>query len=259
MYGVIGGCAVKLRQDANGIEVHGVAGVSEDTVRREVERYFRLDQDIEPVHAALSDGDSDMERLVERYGHIRVLRQYPWECLLAYACSRNNSVTRITAILEQLAGEYHADDYLDGELDGVQLYALPSCEGIFAGRETKLNELEPKLGLGRERLIWTLAIDVAEDFLSLSGLTLRKYEQARRMLMSYDGVGPKIADCVCLFSLDKPQAFPVDVNIRRALYDLYGDEARGRNDEQLAAWARDRFGSNAGYAGQLLFQHERHK
>ena len=255
LYGVIWGYPVKVRQTGSSIEVHGPADVREDRLAPEVVRYFRLDEDIAPVHDALKQ-DAKLAPLVEEHGHIRVLRQNAWECLVAYACSANNSVKRITEILEKLASEYGEHEYLDGGPGGTPLYALPSCHGIFAGREQKLHDLD--LGLRRADLLWTLAIDVAEDFLDLNSLTLRKYEQARRMLRSYDGIGSKIADCVCLFSLDKPQAFPVDRNIRDALHDLY-PEASGLKGERLAEWARDRWGSNAGYVGQLLFQHQRPK
>ena len=35
--------------------------------------------------------------------------------------------------------------------------------------------------------------------------------------MSYEGIGPKIADCVCLFALGMDEAFPVDRQHRQWL------------------------------------------
>ena len=70
------------------------------------------------------------------------------------------------------------------------------------------------------------------------------------------GVGEKVADCVLLFSLEKLEAFPVDVWVRRTLEERYlGGEKRPA--KALAAWARDRFGRHGGYAQQYLFHQKR--
>ena len=50
--------------------------------------------------------------------------------------------------------------------------------------------------------------------LSLNLLKDMEVEEARRLLLSFKGVGPKTAACVLLFSLKKP-AFPVDTHIYR--------------------------------------------
>ena len=72
--------------------------------------------------------------------------------------------------------------------------------------------------------------------------------------MSYDGVGPKIADCVCLFSLDKAKAFPVDWHSAATLWDHYGERyASGEKNVRLLEWVREYIGPHAGYAGPLLF------
>ncbi len=75
-------------------------------------------------------------------------------------------------------------------------------------------------------------------------------------LMGSHGIGPKIADCIALFSLDKREAFPVDRWVRRAMNDLYFEGA-APPDETLAIWARDRFGKYAEYANQLPFHAQR--
>jgi N-glycosylase/DNA lyase len=64
------------------------------------------------------------------------------------------------------------------------------------------------------------------------------------------GVGPKIADCVLLFGLERLEAYPVDRWIRRATLELAG--RRRANDEELARWAM-RLGPGRGYLQQVLF------
>ena len=87
------------------------------------------------------------------------------------------------------------------------------------------------------------------------------------MLDSYRGIGPKIASCVALMSLDQLDAFPVDRWVQRALSrcDLstmpvgFAGRVTGPRpltDAQqcrVAEWARGHFGEYAGYANQYLF------
>ena len=77
-------------------------------------------------------------------------------------------------------------------------------------------------------------------------------------LMALAGGGDKVANCVLLFSLDKPEAFPVDVWIQRALQEWYLDGGeRQLSKLNMRLWARDRFGPHAGYANQYLFHGRR--
>jgi N-glycosylase/DNA lyase len=74
--------------------------------------------------------------------------------------------------------------------------------------------------------------------------------------MALDGVGEKIADCVLAFSLDKPEAFPIDRHIRRALEKWYALPP-GLNNSRTAEWARERFGQHGAIAQQYMFHRER--
>ena len=50
----------------------------------------------------------------------------------------------------------------------------------------------------------------------------KKTEEAREILLTLPGVGPKVADCILLFSeLKRLEVFPVDVWVRRVMNDLY--------------------------------------
>ena len=245
-FGVVNGNVIKVRQSGDGIEFRSSA--AEESIKPHVESYFRLYQDIRPVHEALRQVDRTMSGLVDRYGAMRLLRQDPWECLVSYICSQNNSIDRIAAIVDLLANCY--GDPL--ALDGVKLNTFPSPKRLAEVGRAELDGLN--LGLGRGGRIYQVARAVTEGDLDLVTLSRLPYAQAKNQLMSYDGIGPKIADCVCLFSLDKPEAFPVDRHIASALREHYGRKyTSGAKNARLLEWARDYFGAHAGYADQLLF------
>ncbi len=244
-YGFVGGRLIKVRNCEGGIEFRSKP--AEESLAAAVRHYFRLDQDIAAVHNALREDDK-LRGLVDEYGGMRILRQDPWECLVAYICSQNNSVKRITEIVNTLAecyGEPHT-------LDGVNCDSFPSAERLAKVDE---QELEPmRLGLSREKRILAFARDVDGGSLDLEALTRLPYRLVRGGLMSYEGIGPKIADCVCLFSLGMDEAFPVDRHIENGLKEHYEQRyTAGAKNAQLMQWVRGQFGKHAGYAGQLLF------
>jgi N-glycosylase/DNA lyase len=85
-------------------------------------------------------------------------------------------------------------------------------------------------------------------------------------------VGRKVADCILLFSLEKGEAFPVDVWVRRLVHQYYARPARrvidltpealtrGLTDREysgIQAFAHHRWGALAGYAQQYLFYAKR--
>ncbi len=245
-YSVVHGHLVKVRQSGEGTEFR--SSVREESIKRQVESYFGLNRDIRPVHEALRRVDGTISRLVDRYGAMRILRQDPWECLVSYICSQNNNIDRIAGIVEVLADRY--GDPLT--LDGVKLNSFPSPQRLLDVGKAELNGLN--LGLNRGSRIHAVARDIIEGELDLDALRQVPYARAKRRLMSYDGIGPKIADCVCLFSLDKAEAFPVDRHIAAALWEHYGKKyTSGAKNVKLMEWARAYFGPHAGHAGQLLF------
>ena len=246
-YGLVAGNLIKVRPSGEGIEYR--SQTPEESIKADVATYFRLDQDIKPIHDALRELDHNMARLVERYGAMRILRQDPRDTLVAYVCSANRAISGIGKSVDKLAGLFSEER----SLDGVSLKLIPTPQQIAEVGQTELSRL--KLGFKHiPRLLSEIAGDVVEGRLDLDALYRAPYAEAKERLMSYDGIGPKIADCVCLFSLDKAEAFPVDRHIAAALAERYGDKyPSGAKNVRLALWAREYFGAHAGYAGQLLF------
>lgn len=247
LYGIVGGALIKVRNadGGDGIEFEG------DAPEEAVRSYFRLNEDIAAVHDALRKADpTHMPRLIEDYGHIRVLRQDPWECLVAYICSPLAKIERIGSMVETLANKYGETRTLGDE----KRRSFPSPQRLAKVDEAELNGL--RLGLEKAHTLQEVARDITLGKLNLDALSRASLAEARKRLKNdrkgngYHGIGDKIADCVCLFSLDHDEAFPVDTNIGAALERRYG---LGGTLTSKREWACETFGPNAGYAGQLLF------
>jgi N-glycosylase/DNA lyase len=214
--------------------------------------FFRLDEDYAAILKSISKDEFIRKAIKENYG-MRIIRQDPWECLISYICSANNNIPRITDNVRQISkafGKRLVDD--DTDIDG---FAFPE-----PGRINNHDTLRAcKVGF-RSKFIHEANQSV--DELELLALRKKSYEVAREELIKLNGVGDKIADCVCLFSLDKPEAFPVDVWVRRVMLEQYFKgkseaELKKVKNSDIQAFARKYFGKHCGYANQFMFYYRR--
>ena len=215
--------------------------------------YFRLDDDMDDIYKDISSRCDTLAQLVKEYPSLRVLRQPdPWECMVAYICSRRVTPPRIVERVEMIAKEL--GDKV--ELNGDVRYTFPAPEVVRKAGVDVLAGL--KLGLSDiPGYIIAAAKRISNCDLDLGRLAQLPYGEARLQLMGCKGVGSKIADCIALFSMEKTQAFPVDSRVREAVKKHYfpwlGKQADTKFDESIVIWAQERFGKYAGYANQLLY------
>jgi N-glycosylase/DNA lyase len=200
--------------------------------------------------------DARFAQVAPAFPGLRVVRTDPVECLFSFLCSSANNIARITRMVDALCRRYGEPL---GEVEGARYYRFPSVSALAAAREEELFAL----GFGyRARLVVQAArtlVERGEQW--LYALRDAPYEEAHRQLLTLPGVGHKIADCVCLFSLDKAQAIPVDTHVwqiarRDYLPELQGRCLTERVYRQVGDFFRARFGAYAGWAHNVLFAAE---
>lgn len=82
---------------------------------------------------------------------------------------------------------------------------------------------------------------VASSEVTAATLRGEAYESAHDRLQSFTGVGPKVADCVALFTLDHLEAVPVDRWTRRLIETYFPDLAQETYGETADTF-REHFG-----------------
>ena len=240
---------IRLRQETGCIEFTCTPGPRE-RVAQIIQDYLRFDDDLTEIYSLL-ETDDRVKSSIDRYRGMRILRQDPWECLISFICSANNNIPRITRNVEDLASAFGSP--ILGGTSGNN--AFPTAKQLADAGEKALREL----GLGfRAKYVAAAAEMVSRAQIDLFSLREASYQEALDALIKLIGVGDKIANCVMLFSLNKLEAFPVDVWIDRALREWYFTpnlETVPRS--RMRAWAQRRFGHYAGYANQYLFHDRR--
>ena len=266
--GVLGENLFHIRQDGGlncpvEYRVGGAQGEYDAKDEHDVilRRYFREDDDITAIYADISH-DKVVARFVQKYSGMRVLRQGPWECLVSYILSQTSSIEGIKTNVRKIAALSRQSVRIDSD----EQYVFPSAEQVVACGPSALSDL--RLGLDKATNIVAAGEQVcagALDLERLAGPGVPCFEATRR-LDDCPGIGPKIASCVALMSLDKLSAFPVDRWVLRALDEGNFDDCpmprknvkgqyqlHDRVHWRLIDWAQHRFGRHAGFAGQYLF------
>jgi N-glycosylase/DNA lyase len=255
-YGVAGDHVFKVCQAGGKFEYVNVDAAF-------VENYFGLDDDLQKIAYSINK-DPHIALALKAYWGLRRIRQDPWECLISYICATYKNIPAIKHMLSNMAQKFGEKTVLDGKT----FYTFPKCEKLAAAGEQDLMAC----GLGyRAKYALATAQQVREGTFDLEAVKKLPYVAAKKALMELPGVGAKVADCILFFSLDKTEAFPVDVWVKRVILNHYGDKLEpalfqklSRNDslssgdyERLSTFGRRYFGEYAGYAQEYLYHFER--
>lgn len=202
-----------------------------------LKRFFRLDDNLKDIKKAVVK-DKHLREAFSRFKGLRLIRQEPWECTISYLCSSASNIPKIQKNIELLSKTFGKKIKLD------------YYEGFTFPEKGKINDMKKikKCGVGfRARYI----LEANSKLKDIERLKNVGYIKAKNELMKNKGIGEKIADCICLFSLNKNEAFPVDVWMKKVMNKLYLGEKV--NSDEIRRFARNYFGKNAGYAQQYLF------
>ncbi len=248
--GVAYGKLVSFAQDGNTLCIYNSTA---DEFERIWKYYLGLDMDYREIEQEITNtAQSDhTARAAEQGRGIRILRQEPFETLISFIISQNNNIPRIKKLVEALSarcGErIEVSEAMEEHLSGVSsLCAFPSAEKI---KELGIDGLaELKTGF-RAKYIYDAVEKVLSGDIDLEKIRLGSdTEVCLAELCRIKGVGLKVASCAALFGLERYDAFPIDVWIKRVA------EKRFAGEEFSAA----RFGRYAGIAQQYLFYYERY-
>lgn len=239
-----GGKIFTVRQSGENLfyEIHR-GGVSQQFIRD----FFRLDDPLDEIFNQWQK-DELLRRAFRRFRGLRIIRQDPWECLVSFVCSMASNIPRITGNIATLSRQFGKQVPVNGD----SYFLLPRPAEL---QKVSLDDLYDA-GIGfRAKYLHRIA-PVLANGTSLEQLKSRSYEDAKASLLSFYGIGEKVADCILLFSLEHLSAFPTDTWIMKILRQHYFNNTI-KSPTKLAALAREHFGEYAGYAQQYLFHYAR--
>ncbi len=255
-YGVVEGKVVKVKQLSGKLLFQTFPERVEPDF---LEKYFRLDDNLPKILSKINK-DEHIGKAIQRFRGLRIIRQEPWECLISYICATNINIPAIKNMILNLSKRFGRKIIFEGQ----DFYAFPKPSDLA---DVDIKQVKMcKLGFRAERILRTSRIIHNKQF-DLETLTKLNYKETKNQLLSLSGVGQKVADCVLLFSLDKLEAFPVDVWMKRVILEFYPNSFEESFVERLSrrhtltsseyktisSFGRKYFGKYAGYAQEYLF------
>ena len=228
--------------------------IGADNLEKLVKEYFDLERNYEDIKNTLSKVDSYLENSINYGNGIRILNQDLWETIISFIISANNNIPRIKGIINRLSYKYGNKIIWNNK----EYYTFPTVESLS---KATVEELK-KTGLGfRDIRVYETTQKILNKQVDLEELHKEKdTKKIREILLTLPGVGPKVADCILLFStLKRFDVFPIDVWVRRVMNDLYikNEDESKVDKKEIEKLAKEKYGNLEGIAQQYLFYWKR--
>lgn len=206
-------------------------------------RFFDLDREYAAVNRKIRDFNVPvLTRACELGKGLRLLNQDAEEMIFSFIISQNNNIPRIKGIISRICRQLGEKR----EFAGEEYFTFPSAAKL-AQKDAAFYK---SLGAGyRDSFIVETAKRISAE--GIDRLKELDAPSLKKELLTYHGVGPKVADCVCLFGFQKSASFPVDTWIEKIYREDFGGTLKDRN--KINAYFTEMFGEYSGLVQQYLF------
>lgn len=211
--------------------------------------YFDLGTNYSDIKNTLKNMDEYLDKATDFGWGIRILQQDGWEMLISFIISSNNRIPMIQRAIENLSRNF--GKYI-GEYEGKEYYAFPTPQELNKATVEEIRACQTGF---RDKYIKSTTESVInnnEDVLSYRKLDT---DECLKELLKFNGVGPKVGDCIALFGMQKHDTFPVDVWVKRVMQEFYVEDDMSL--PKIRKFAIDKFGDLSGFAQQYLFYYAR--
>ena len=211
--------------------------------------YFDLGRDYTHIKKELKNMDEYLDKACDFGWGIRILQQDGWEMLISFIISSNNRIPMIQRAIDNLSREY--GQYI-GNYKGKDYYSFPTPQELSKASQEEIRACQTGF---RDKYIKSTCDNVTSNNEDVCEYTNLSTDECIKALLEFNGVGPKVADCIALFGMKKYDTFPVDVWVKRVMQEFY--VADDMSLPKIRKFAIDKFGDLSGFAQQYLFYYAR--
>lgn len=234
---------VKVIDDGNYLEVYSNV---EDNLEEKITNYLDLNRDYDKINEYLIKIDPNLEDMINNCNGFKVMRTPKLETIISYMISANNSVYNISKCVNELCNKY-GDKVI---FEGNEYHLFPSLDKL----KTITLEEYKKLKLGfRASYIYNFVQKINYD--DIDYIDKLNTKDAINYLMSYNGIGLKIASCILLFGYQRLDVFPIDIWVKKYMQDVHNII----RISEIKTFAKEKYGEYSGLVLQYMFHKKRNK
>ena len=246
--GVIKDRAMKIKQEGDKLYI---SSNNMYNLQEVIFEYFDINTDYSKVEKRISKIDDNVNNAVKNTSGIHILNQDFFETLISYIISANNNIPRISKSVNLISQKYGKKVIFENE----EYYLFPTPNELKNVSEEDFK----KCGVGfRARYLKHAVEGILSKKINIEKLKELPTNKLKMELLKIMGVGPKVADCILLFSCKRREVFPIDVWVERVMTNLYfKDYGRAMKKKEILEYAEKYFGNDAGIVQQHLFYNVR--
>lgn len=235
--------ALKIEQQKSRL----IISCSEEEFYEKWYHYFDFGTDYLDINYKAKKLNEYMKICANRGNGIHIIKQDLFEMIVTFMLATATNIPRIKQMLDMVCmscGIQHVQSMR--EAGKITWYEFPTPEMILENQNKIGN-----LGLNRKENIIQICQDIVDGWLDLDELKAMNYEDAKEYLMGFEGIGPKVADCICLYGLHHIESFPVDTHIAQILEREFDCDC-----EIFKDWELNGMQEYAGVVQQYMFYNE---
>lgn len=221
---------------------------NEDNLEYVVCEYLDLDRDYDSIINAIKNMDSKLGECLDKSLGLRIIKQNPLECIISYVISQNNSVRNIQNSLNLISEKYGKKVIFRNK----EYYLFPKLEKLVNINEEEFREC--KVGF-RDKYLVGIIKAINNKELDIDKIYSMNSSDAINYLISFKGIGMKVASCILLFAYQRFDVYPVDTWVKKFMLEDYGIEG----EANIRKFASETYKEYCGLAIQYMFNSKRNK
>lgn len=242
--GVALGKVIEVEKKGNDVLIYNI---NEEEFENTWCEYFDLSRNYTKIKEELSK-DILLKKSVDFGYGIRLLKQEKLEMLISFIISANNRIPMIKKAIENISKKWGEKITYNNDI----FYSFPTIDKLHTGSEKDFEECSTGF---RAKYLKDTIDRIYSGEVNLDFIASLNDDDCHKELQKLMGVGPKVADCIMLFSMNKYSAFPVDVWVKKAMMKFY--VAPDVSLKKIREFGRNKFGNLSGFAQQYLFYYAR--
>lgn len=219
-----------------------------DNLENVVTKYFDLERDYSKINEIIEKKDLEIKKIVEYCNGLKMINSYPFETIVSYIISANNSVSSIRKSVDMISKRYGKKvEFRDREY-----YLFPTAEEL---KNVRIEDYRTCSVGFRDKYIENIVRVINNDSNYLDNFYKLDSLSSFDILLKEKGIGPKVASCILLFAYQKFNVFPVDTWVKKIMKEKYKIEG----EKNIREKTKELYGEYSAIAIQYMFHYSRNK